>query len=121
MTKMPSVGKKHKDPKKHPQWIETIKNIPSESKASNISHQSSIQIHDLDSSIPARATLSKPMVTTLSIPAFWKNSHEPSREWRSCLGKISKGVTNEDVAMCYDMSLKEFEHSVVHDLFKVCN
>ena len=22
---------------------------------------------------------------------------------------------------CYDMSLKEFKHSVVHDLFKVCN
>ena len=79
MTKMPSVGKKHKDPKKHPQWIETIKNIPSESKALNISRQSSIQIHDLDSFIPTRATPSKPVVTTLSIPAFWKNSHEPSR------------------------------------------
>ena len=30
-------------------------------------------------------------------------------------------VTDEDVATRYDMSLKEFEHSAVHDLFKVCN
>ena len=30
-------------------------------------------------------------------------------------------MIDEDVATCYDMSLKEFEHSAVHDLFKVCN
>ena len=30
-------------------------------------------------------------------------------------------MTDEDVAVCYDMSLKEFEHFVVHDLFKVCD
>jgi len=35
--------------------------------------------------------------------------------------RFVKAVTGEDVAMCYDMSLKEFEHSAVHDLFKVCN
>ena len=29
-------------------------------------------------------------------------------------------MTNEDVAACYDMSLKDFEHSGVHDLFKIC-
>ena len=34
---------------------------------------------------------------------------------------FQKVVTDEDVVACYDMSLKEFEHSVVHDLFKVCN
>ena len=28
-------------------------------------------------------------------------------------------MTGEDVAVCYDMSLKEFEHFSVHDLFKV--
>ena len=27
---------------------------------------------------------------------------------------------DEDVAACYDMSLKDFEHSGVRDLFKVC-
>ena len=35
--------------------------------------------------------------------------------------RFKKVVTNEDVATCYDMSLKEFEHSGVHDLFKVCD
>ena len=29
-------------------------------------------------------------------------------------------ITDKDVAACYDMSLKDFEHSGVHDLFKVC-
>ena len=29
-------------------------------------------------------------------------------------------MTDEDVAACYDMSLKDFEHSGVHDLFKIC-
>ncbi|XP_065615747.1 uncharacterized protein LOC136061650 [Quercus suber] len=33
--------------------------------------------------------------------------------------KFNQAVTNEDVAICYDMSMKEFEHSTVHDLFKV--
>ena len=28
-------------------------------------------------------------------------------------------ITGEEVTACYDMSLKEFEHSGVHDLFKV--
>ena len=30
--------------------------------------------------------------------------------------RFEKAVTGEDVAACYDMSLKEFEHSSVHDL-----
>ena len=29
-------------------------------------------------------------------------------------------IMDEDVVACYDMSLKDFEHSGVHDLFKVC-
>ena len=28
-------------------------------------------------------------------------------------------VNDEDIAVCYDMSLKEFEHSIIDDLFKV--
>ena len=35
--------------------------------------------------------------------------------------RFQKPVTDEDVITCYDMSLKEFEHSAVHDLFKVCD
>ena len=29
-------------------------------------------------------------------------------------------MTDKDVTACYDMSLKDFEHSDVHDPFKVC-
>jgi len=30
-------------------------------------------------------------------------------------------MKDEDINFCYNMSLKDFEHSSVHDLFKVCN
>ena len=30
-------------------------------------------------------------------------------------------MSGEDINTCYDMSLKGFEHSSVHDLFKVCD
>ena len=33
--------------------------------------------------------------------------------------RFEKAVIGEDMAVCYDKSLKEFEHSSVHDLFKV--
>ena len=29
-------------------------------------------------------------------------------------------MTDEDMVACYNMSLKDFEYSGVHDLFKVC-
>ena len=35
--------------------------------------------------------------------------------------RFKKVVSDKDIAACYDMSLKDFEHSGVHDLFKVCN
>ena len=34
-----------------------------------------------------------------------------------CFGKA---VSDKDIVVCYDMLLKDFEHSGVHDLFKVC-
>ena len=34
---------------------------------------------------------------------------------------FQKVVSDEDINTCYDMSLKDFEHSGVHDLFKVRN
>ena len=34
---------------------------------------------------------------------------------------FEKVVSDEDIATYYDMSLKDFEHSGVHDLFKVRN
>ena len=33
--------------------------------------------------------------------------------------RFQKAVTDEDINVCYDISLKDFEHSGVHDLFKV--
>ena len=30
-------------------------------------------------------------------------------------------VLDEDINICYNMGLKEFEHSGIHDLFKVCS
>ena len=33
--------------------------------------------------------------------------------------RFTTTVTNVDVSACYNMSLKDFEHSGVHDLFKV--
>ena len=33
--------------------------------------------------------------------------------------RFFKAVTDVDVGACYNMSLKDFEHSGVHDLFKV--
>ena len=33
--------------------------------------------------------------------------------------RFQKAVTDEDINVCYNMSLKDFEHSGVHDLFKV--
>ena len=81
--------------------------------------QPSIQIHDLDSSIPVVVTLSKPIVTTSSQPSrripmnLLKNE---DLAWE----RFQKAMTDEDMAVCYDMSLKEFEHSAVYDIFKVC-
>ena len=33
--------------------------------------------------------------------------------------RFGEAVKDEDINACYDMSLKDFEHSGVHDLFKV--
>ena len=33
--------------------------------------------------------------------------------------RFEKAISGEDVTACYDMSLKDFEHLGVHDLFKV--
>ena len=82
------------------------------------SQQPSIQIHDLDSFVLAGVTSSKPVVTI---------SFQPSRRLPINLlenedlawERFQKAVTDEDVVVCYDMSLREYEHSAVHDLFKV--
>ena len=90
--------------------------------------QSSIRIYDVDSSTPTETTPSKtppskthPSKTTapaMSQPSALvpKNIIENENLAWEC---FQKAVTNEDINVCYNMSLKDFEHSGVHDLFKV--
>ena len=79
--------------------------------------QPSIQIHDVDIE-PARDPPSKTILPASSqpsqrIPMNFLENEDLAQE------RFEQAVTGEDVAACYDMSLKEFEHSGVHDLFKV--
>ena len=81
-----------------------------------------VQIHDVDSK--AKDPPSVQILSTVNVPA----SSQPSRQVPQNLienedlawERFEKVVTDEDMAVCYDMSMKDFEHSSVHDLFKVC-
>ena len=85
--------------------------------------QSSIKIYDVDLSTPTETTSSKTPPSKTTVPATSQPSaHVPtniieneSLAWEH----FQKAVTDEDINVCYDMSLKDFEHSDVHDLFKV--
>ena len=87
--------------------------------------QPSIQVFDIDTSTPIEITPSKTPPSKTTAPA----SSQPSQRISMNLiksedlawGCFEKAVSNEDIAACYDISLKDFEHSGNHDLFKVCN
>ncbi|XP_075652434.1 uncharacterized protein LOC142622784 [Castanea sativa] len=79
--------------------------------------QPPVLVLDVDSSTPLSATPSKS-------PAI-DSSHPPQGISTNLLGnedlaweRFQEAVKGEDVAACYNMSLKDFEHSGVHDLFK---
>lgn len=75
-----------------------------------------VQIFDLDSSILAETTPSKPTETTSSKPPKSTPMNFLENEdlfWE----RFQQAMTDEDVAVC-NMSLKEFERSTIHDLFK---
>ena len=79
-----------------------------------------VQVFDVDLSIPIKVTPSKTTAPTSPQPSQrvpMKLLENEDLAWE----RFKKAVTGEDVAACYDMSLREFEHSAVHDLFKVCN
>ena len=86
------------------------------------SHQPA-QVFDVDSSTPVETTSSqtppsKLTLSTLSQPSQKVSSNiieNESLAWE----RFKNAVTDEDINTCYDMSLKDFEHSGVHDLFKV--
>ena len=87
--------------------------------------QPSIKIYDVDSFTPTETTPSKTPLSKMTVPA----TSQPSQQVPSNIienedlawERFQKAVTDEDINVCYDMSLKNFEHSGVHDLFKVNN
>ena len=105
------------------------KHVPSQTiKPNSPPPQSSIRIYDVDSSTPTETTPSKtpppkthPSKTTVpmtSQPSALVPTNIIENEnlaWE----RFQKAVTDKDINVCYDMSLKDFEYSGVHDLFKV--
>ena len=87
--------------------------------------QPSVQIFGVDLSTPIEVTPSKTPSSKTTAPA----TSQPSQRIPMNLienedlawERFEKAMSDEDIAVCYDMSLKDFEHFGVHDLFKVCN
>ena len=101
-------GKKAKPGSSRPETLRP--NLPSS--------QLSIPIVDVDLFVPIDVTPAKTTTPTLSQPPQRVPMNLLENEdlaWE----RFEKAVTGEDMTACYDMSLKEFEHSGVHDLFKV--
>ncbi|XP_065635170.1 uncharacterized protein LOC136069947 [Quercus suber] len=85
------------------------------------SSQQPVQVVDVDSSTPvettpSQATSSKTVLTPSQPPRTASSNIIENEDlaWE----RFKKAVTDEDINACYDMSLKDFEHSGVHDLFK---
>ena len=87
-----------------------------------------IQVVDVDSSTSVESSPSKtPSSKILSSKSTASGSSQPSeRTFKNIIEnedlaweRFQMVVLDEDISACYDMGLKEFEHSGVHDLFKV--
>ena len=127
----PSAGDKRKPLSKNLD----IGNLPSQrgKKAKHVSSQTakpnlpppqpSVKIYDVDLSTPTETTPSKTPPSKTTMPATSQPSvyiptniiENENLAWE----RFQKAVRDEDINVCYDMSLKDFEHSGVHDLFKV--
>ena len=89
------------------------------------SSQQPVKIYDVDSPTPIETTPSKTPPSKTTVPATSQSSQQvPSNiienedlAWE----RFQKAVLDKDINVCYDMSLKDFEHSGVHDLFNVSN
>ena len=85
--------------------------------------QPSIMIYDVDSSTPIETTPFKTPPFKMTVPA----TSQPFQQILSNIienedlawERFQKAVIDEDINVCYDKSLKDFEHFGVHDLFKV--
>ena len=91
--------------------------------------QPSIQIVDVDSSTPIVSTPSKTPSSKISLSkSTAPGSSQPSEKTFTNIIEnedlaqehFQMAVLDEDINICYNMGLKEFEHSGIHDLFKVC-
>ena len=103
--------KKHKSAK--PQDVKSPPPVPNQGFP--------VQILTLDSKPkdpPSKKVLSIVHAPTSSLPSKEVPQHLMGNEdlaWE----RFTTAVTNVDVSVCYNMSLKDFEYSGVHDLFKV--
>ena len=100
------------------------KHVPSQIAKPNLPPpQPSIKIYDVDSSTSTETTSSKTPPSKTTMPATSQPSvyvptniiENENLAWE----RFQKAVPDEDINVCYDMSLKDFERSGVHDLFKV--
>ena len=82
----------------------------------------------MDSSTPVESSLSKtPSSKVPSSKSTASGSSQPSERTSKNIienedlarERFQMAVLDEDISACYDIGLKEFEHSSVHDLFKV--
>ena len=87
-----------------------------------------IQVVDVDSSTPVESSPSKtPSSKILSSKSTTLGSSKPSERTSKNIienedlawERFQIAVLDEDISAYHDMGLKEFEHSGVHDLFKV--
>ena len=83
---------------------------------------------DVDSSTPVESSPSKtPSSKILSSKSTMFGSSKPSERTSKNIienedlawERFQMAVLDEDISACYDMGLKEFEHSGVHDLFNI--
>ena len=98
---------------------------PEIAKSNLAPSQSSIQIIDFDLFVPADSlakAIVPPLSKTIAPTLFQPSQRVPLNLLENenfAWERFEKVVTSEDVVVCYNMSLKEFEHSGVHNLFKV--
>ena len=127
----PSAGDKRKPLSKNLD----IGNLPSRrgKKAKHVSSQTakpnlpppqpSVKIYDVDSSTPTEITPSKTPPSKTIVPATSQPfAHVPTNIIKNeslAWERFQKAITDEDINVCYNMSLKDFERSDVHDLFKI--
>jgi len=86
--------------------------------------QPPVHIIDVDLSTPVKTTPSKTSPPRTTAPVSSKPPRVPTNiienedlAWEH----FGEAVKDKDINVCYDMFLKDFEHSSVHDLFKVRN